>query len=253
VSASNTSARRAVITGAGSGLGRASAIRLARDGFAVACVDVRAATAAQTAGEITDAGGQACWVGCDISDEQSVDAGVDDILRQLGGIDVVVNAAGIASAGHTLEVTLEEWRRLLDVNLTGTFLMARATLPALLESRGVMINVASIAALRGWRYMAAYAATKGGIVALSRSLAVEYGDRGVRVNVVCPGGIDTPLVAALTPVRDAAPELMRRSPALLDPPTAQPEEIAGTISYLAGPEARFVTGSVVVIDGGAMA
>jgi meso-butanediol dehydrogenase / (S,S)-butanediol dehydrogenase / diacetyl reductase len=122
-----------------------------------------------------------------------------------------------------------------------------------LESRGVMINVASIAALRGWRYMAAYAATKGGIVALSRSLAVEYGDRGVRVNVVCPGGIATPLVAALTPVRDAAPELMRRSPALLDPPTAQPEEIAGTISYLAGPEARFVTGSVVVIDGGAMA
>jgi NAD(P)-dependent dehydrogenase (short-subunit alcohol dehydrogenase family) len=253
VSASNTSGRRAVITGAGSGLGRASAIRLAGDGFAVACVDVRAAAAAQTAGEITDAGGQACWVGCDISDEQSVDAGVEDILRQLGGIDVVVNAAGIASAGHTLEVTLEEWRRLLDVNLTGTFLMARATLPALLESRGAMINVASIAALRGWRYMAAYAASKGGIVALSRSLAVEYGGRGVRVNVVCPGGIDTPLAAALTPVRDAAPELMRRSPALLDPPVAQPEEIAGTISYLAGPEARFVTGSVVVIDGGAMA
>jgi NAD(P)-dependent dehydrogenase (short-subunit alcohol dehydrogenase family) len=253
VSASNTSGRRAVITGAGSGLGRASAIRLAGDGFAVACVDVRAAAAAQTAGEITDAGGQACWVGCDISDEQSVEAGVDDILRQLGGIDVVVNAAGIASVGHTLEVTLEEWRRLLDVNLTGTFLMARATLPALLESRGAMINVASIAALRGWRYMAAYAATKGGIVALSRSLAVEYGGRGVRVNVVCPGGIDTPLAAALTPVRDAAPELMRRSPVLLDPPTAQPEEIAGTISYLAGPEARFVTGSVVVIDGGAMA
>lgn len=253
MSASNTSGRRAVITGAGSGLGRASAIRLAGDGFAVACVDVRAEAAAQTAGEITDAGGQACWVGCDISDEQSVDAGVDDILRQLGGIDVVVNAAGIASVGHTLEVTLEEWRRLLDVNLTGTFLMARATLPALLESRGAMINVASIAALRGWRYMAAYAATKGGIVALSRSLAVEYGGRGVRVNVVCPGGIDTPLAAALTPVRDAAPELMRRSPALLDPPTAQPEEIAGTISYLAGPEARFVTGSVVVIDGGAMA
>lgn len=253
MSASNTSGRRAVITGAGSGLGRASAVRLAEDGFAVACVDVRAAAAAQTAGEITDAGGQACWVGCDISDEQSVEAGVDDILRQLGGIDVVVNAAGIASAGHTLEVTLEEWRRLLDVNLTGTFLMARATLPALLESRGAMINVASIAALRGWRYMAAYAATKGGIVALSRSLAVEYGSRGVRVNVVCPGSIATPLAAALTPVRDAAPELMRRSPALLDPPAAQPEEIAGTISYLAGPEARFVTGSVVVIDGGAMA
>jgi NAD(P)-dependent dehydrogenase (short-subunit alcohol dehydrogenase family) len=105
----------------------------------------------------------------------------------------VVNAAGIASVSHTLEVTLDEWRRLLDVNLTGTFLVARATLPALLESRGSMINVASVAALRGWRYMAAYAATRGGIVALSRSLAVKYGSRGVRVNVVCPGSIATPL------------------------------------------------------------
>ncbi|MDT5027213.1 MAG: hypothetical protein QOE61_3639 [Micromonosporaceae bacterium] len=105
----------------------------------------------------------------------------------------MVNAAGIASVSHTLEVTLDEWRRLLDVNLTGTFLVARATLPALLESRGSMINVASVAALRGWRYMAAYAATRGGIVALSRSLAVKYGSRGVRVNVVCPGSIATPL------------------------------------------------------------
>jgi meso-butanediol dehydrogenase/(S,S)-butanediol dehydrogenase/diacetyl reductase len=247
------SGRRALVTGAGSGLGRASALRFARDGYAVGCVDVRADAAAATAGEITAAGGQACAVACDISDEQSVQDGVEEILRQLDGIDVVVNAAGIASVSHTLEVTLDEWRRMLDVNLTGTFLVARATLPALLESKGSMINVASVAALRGWRYMAAYAATKGGIVAFSRSIAVEFGGRGVRVNVVCPGSIATPLAAALTPVRDADPELMRRSPALLDPPSSQPEEIAGTIAYLASAEARFVTGSVVVIDGGVTA
>jgi NAD(P)-dependent dehydrogenase (short-subunit alcohol dehydrogenase family) len=152
-----------------------------------------------------------------------------------------------------LEISLADWQRILNVNLTGTFLMARAAIPALLESRGCMVNVASIAALRGWRYMAAYSASKGGVVALTRTLAVEFGRRGVRVNCVCPGSIATPLAAALTPVENADPILMNRGPALLEPPVAQPEEIAGTIAYLVSDEARFVTGSVFTIDGGAMA
>lgn len=241
----------ALITGAGSGLGRASALRLAADGFTTACFDVQQDSATQTARDIAEAGGLSWAFSCDISDEQSVTNAVAATLAVTGRLDVVVNAAGIGAAGHTLAVSLEQWQRMLDVNLTGTFLMARATLPALLESHGTMINIASIAALRGWRYMAAYSASKGGIVALSRTLAVEFGGRGVRVNVICPGSIATPLAAALT-IADADPELLRRGPALLDPPVAQPEEIAGTVSYLAGAEARFITGSVLVVDGGAM-
>jgi NAD(P)-dependent dehydrogenase (short-subunit alcohol dehydrogenase family) len=245
--------RIAVVTGAASGLGRATAARLARDGLAVACLDLRAEAAAETAKAIDADGGRAWAVGCDISDEAAVEAAIRGVLDEAGALDVLVNAAGIASVSHLLDISLDDWRRTLDVNLTGTFLMARAAIPALLESKGCLVNVASIAALRGWRYMAAYSASKGGIVALSRTLAVEFGRRGVRVNCVCPGSIATPLAAALTPVDNADPVLMSRGPALLEQRVAQPEEVAGTIAYLVSDEARFITGSVVTIDGGAMA
>jgi NAD(P)-dependent dehydrogenase (short-subunit alcohol dehydrogenase family) len=245
--------RVAVVTGAGSGLGRATAMRLARDGSVVACLDLRGDSAADAAEAIGDRGGRAWAVPCDISDEGSAGAAVRAVLDEAGAIDALVNAAGIAAVSHLADISLADWRRILDVNLTGTFLMARAAMPALLESKGCIVNVASIAALRGWRYMAAYAASKGGVVALSRTLAVEYGRRGVRVNCVCPGSIATPLAAALTPVVGADPVLMNRSPALVEPPVAQPEEVAGIIAYLVSDEARFVTGSVFTIDGGAMA
>jgi NAD(P)-dependent dehydrogenase (short-subunit alcohol dehydrogenase family) len=245
--------RIAVVTGAGSGLGRATAIRLAREGIAVACLDLRGDAAAETAQKIGTDGGRAWAVTCDISDEASTAAAIRGVLDEAGTIDVLVNAAGIAAVSHLLDISLADWRRILDVNLTGTFLMARAAIPALLESNGCMVNVSSIAALRGWRYMAAYSASKAGVVALTRTLAVEFGRRGVRVNCVCPGSIATPLAAALTPVRDADPVLMSRGPALLEQRVAQPEEVAGTIAYLVSDEARFITGSVVTIDGGAMA
>jgi NAD(P)-dependent dehydrogenase (short-subunit alcohol dehydrogenase family) len=250
---SPSSARVAVVTGAGSGLGSAAALRLASDGMTVVCLDVSGDTASATARTITESGGRAIAVKCDISDEESVTSAIARAVSAYERIDAVINVAGIGLSSHFLDTSLEQWERILDTNLTGTFLVAKATIPELVRSKGCMVNVASVAALRGWRYMAAYSASKGGIVALSRTLAVEFGREGVRVNCVCPGSIATPLAAALTPVADADPVLMTRGPALLDPPVAQPDEIAATISYLVSPEARFVTGSVMTIDGGAMA
>jgi NAD(P)-dependent dehydrogenase (short-subunit alcohol dehydrogenase family) len=246
-------ARIAVVTGAGSGLGRATAHRLQADGHAVVCLDVAGDAAAATASQLTRDGGRALALQCDVSDERSVTAAIDAALETFGRIDTAVNVAGIGLAGHFLDTTLEQWQRVLDVNLTGTFLMARGVLPALLESRGCLVTVASLAGLRGWQYMAAYAASKAGVVALTRTLAVEFGRRGVRVNCVCPGSIDTPLKHGLAPVTEADPMLMARSSTLVSPAVATPDEIAGAIGYLVSPEARFVTGTVLTIDGGAAA
>jgi meso-butanediol dehydrogenase / (S,S)-butanediol dehydrogenase / diacetyl reductase len=245
--------RVGIVTGAGSGLGKATAQRLSADGFAVACLDVDASTAERTAAEISQRGGTAIAVRCDVRDEASTVAAVAQARAEFGPVDAVSHVAGIGMSGHFLATSLADWQRILDVNLTGTFLMARAAIPELLETGGSLVTVASVAALRGWRYMAAYSASKGGVVALTKTLAVEFGHRGVRVNCVCPGSIDTPLKDALRPVADADPELMARGPALVSPSVAAPEEIAAAVAYLVSPEARFVTGTVLTIDGGSMA
>lgn len=246
-------ARVGIVTGAGSGLGKATAQRLSADGFSVACLDLDLRTAETTAAQIARSGGRAVPVQCDVSIEASAEAAVARAQAELGPVHAVVNAAGIGFTGHFLDTSLTEWRRVLDVNLTGSFLMARASVPALLDTGGCLVLVASVAALRGWRYMAAYSASKGGVVALARTLAVEFGRRGVRVNCICPGSINTPLKDALQPVPDADPELIGRGRALVSPAVAEPSEIAAAVAYLVSPDARFVTGTVLTIDGGSMA
>jgi meso-butanediol dehydrogenase / (S,S)-butanediol dehydrogenase / diacetyl reductase len=240
----------AIVTGAGSGLGRATARRLANEGARVACLDIGPSG---TGAELPGDDGSTVDIRCDVRDEQSVRSAVAQVIAWAGRVDVLANVAGVAASAHTTQVSLADWERVLSVNLTGTFLVARETLPYLVQSRGAIVNVASLAGLRGWRYSAAYSASKGGVVALTRALAVEYAKAGVRVSCVCPGSIDTPLRQGLaaSPLAGADPDLLAHGRALVEPPVSQPDEIAAAIAYLASPEARFATGAILQIDGAA--
>jgi meso-butanediol dehydrogenase/(S,S)-butanediol dehydrogenase/diacetyl reductase len=232
--------RVALVTGAASGIGLATAIRLRDEGARVVGLDMAPVCVEGVHG-----------VRADLRDEEQVAAAVADAVRWGGRLDLLANVAGVAASAHTTDVTLAEWERILAVNLTGTFLACRAALPHLIATRGAVVNVASLAGVRGWRYSAAYSAAKGGVVALTRSLAVEYAPDGVRVACVCPGSVDTPLKRDLVPAPDQDPRLAGHARALLDPPVADPAEVAAAIAYLGSAEARFATGAVLRLDGGA--
>jgi NAD(P)-dependent dehydrogenase (short-subunit alcohol dehydrogenase family) len=242
--------RVALVTGAASGIGRATARRLAAEGAAVACLDIDEAVAAvaETINEeAKDAGGRALSVRCDVRDEQGVAAAVARVTAELGVITNLCNIAGIGSFAHTTEESLSRWEEIVGVNLTGTFLLCRAALPAMLEHGGAIVNTVSSAGIKGQPYSAAYCASKGGVLMLTKALAVEYMGRGVRINGVAPGGVDTPIVHDFALPDEADFTLIQRAMAPLG--YAHPHEIAGAFAYLGSDEAGYVTGSVFSIDG----
>jgi NAD(P)-dependent dehydrogenase (short-subunit alcohol dehydrogenase family) len=239
--------RIAVVTGGGSGLGEATAVRLAHEGAHVAVLDIRLEAGQATARRITEAGGRAqAWQG-DVSDPDSVRAMVADVAGSLGRPELLVNCAGVGQFDLSEEVTFETWNRTIAVNLTGTFLMCQASLPHLLDGGGAIVNIASNSGLQGIPYAAAYAASKGGVILLTRSLASEFSGRGVRINAVAPGGIVTPLLESFTFPDGADRTRMPRGSRV---PHAHPDEIASLVAYIASDEARFMVGSVVSMDGG---
>ena len=238
----------AVVTGAGSGLGRATAHRFADEGAGVAVLDLDADAAEKAAAEIGERGGNARAYRVDVTDPAAVKETVDGIAADLGRPRVLVNSAGIGSFAHTVDETYERWSAIIGVNLTGTFLMCQATLPYLLDGGGVIVNVASNAGLMGQPYSAAYCASKGGVVNLTRALAVEYQRRNVRVNAVAPGGMNTPMIAGFTMPEGVNMKEFARVTSPLG--AAEPEEVAGMIAYIASNEGRYMTGSIVSFDGG---
>jgi len=246
--------KSALVTGAGSGIGRATARRLAAEGAAVACLDIVVDAVERVAAEINEAegsGGRAVALRCDVSDETSVSDAVARAAGELGPATVVCNIAGTGGFSKTEESTLADWDRMIAVNLTGTYLVCRAALPALLEHGGVIVNTVSTAGVIGQPYSAGYCASKGGVALLTKALAVEYMARGVRVNGIAPGGVDTPIIWNFMPPEDADQVLMQR---IMTPMGySLPSEIAGAFAFLASDEAAYVSGAILSIDGGVTA
>ena len=245
------SGKVALITGAGSGIGRVAAELFASEGAAVVVADVAAEAARDTVAAITANGGRAAAVTVDVADEQQVADMVGVAVDRFGALDVLFNNAGIfpGDDGGVLDTPPTTWDRVMQVNVKGVWLGCRAAVPAMIDSGGgSIINVASFVALMGAATaQVAYTASKGGVLAFTRELAVEYARAGIRANSLCPGPIDTPLLAELL----ADPE--RRQRRLVHIPMGRlgrPVEIARAALFLASDDSSFMTGSALVVDGG---
>ncbi len=244
--------RCVVITGGASGIGRASAIRFAREGARVVSIDVDDGGGADTVAEITAVGGSALAIECDVAREAQARHAVAEAVAWGGRLDALVNCAGTGFYRHFADVEIAELERVMSVNLTGLFTTCQAAVEPLTQTGGAIVNIASAAALRGSAYLTAYSASKGAVVAFTKSLAIEIGGSGVRVNCICPGGVDTPLLRLFTPPADADPMLLGRSAGVTGRKST-PEEIAASVTFLASDVARHITGAVLQVDGGSVA
>lgn len=242
----------ALITGAGSGIGRATAILFAREGASVVAVDWIAQTAAQTVQSILDRGGRAIAVEADVSIDEDAARMVETAVSTYGSLDVLFNNAGIQVFG-TLPATSEsDWQKVMDVNLKGVYLGCKYAIPHMIsQGGGSIVNTASVLGLVGDPDLPAYCATKGGILAMTRSMAQAHGRQGIRVNSICPGDVETPLVVEYFQ-QQPDPELFRQQVGeeCALGRIAQPEEIATVALFLGSDDSSFVTGSQIVVDGG---
>jgi NAD(P)-dependent dehydrogenase (short-subunit alcohol dehydrogenase family) len=247
--------KRAIVTGAGSGIGRSIAIRLAAEGARVVVSDVDGEAAEAVAAEIGGAGGEALVRKTDVTDAADVERLVGLALTRWGGLDVMVNNAGVGVAGTANTTTEEEYERVMDVCVRGTFLGMKHAIPAIRDSGGgSVVNMSSVAALVGIVDRAVYSAAKGAIFSLTRASAIDHVGEGVRVNCIAPGTVDTPWIARITSGYDD-PEEARANMQARQPHGrfVQPEEIAAMAAYLAADESASVIGACMVVDGGVTA
>ena len=242
----------ALVTGAASGVGRATAELLAARGAAVACLDRRGEEVEALATALAAAGGEALGVECDLRDPAAIDAALARALAWRPRLDVLAHVAGLGLRRRAEDSSLADWERVTEVNLRAPFLLTRAAIGPLVEARGAVVAVSSLAGLEGWPYSTVYSASKGGLVTMMRSFALELGPRGVRVNVVCPGGVETPLLGTLDEIADPDPASAKRGLGL-DDTLAAPAEVATAIAFLASADAAHVNGTTLTVDGGATA
>jgi 3-oxoacyl-[acyl-carrier protein] reductase len=250
--------RRALVTGGGSGIGQAAALRVAAEGASVAVLDKRASLAEETAARIREADGKALALTCDVGREEQVEAAAHAAVEAFGGIDCVFANAGTAGAGWIHEMALEDWEAVLRVNLTGVFLACKHAIPHLLAAGGGSIvttgSIASVVVGAGGS-AASYAASKGGVLQLTRQIAVDYGAQGIRANCVCPGAVATRLgvharedrAASRTPPGDRLPRTLPNTPLAR---AADPAELGAVVAFLFSADSSFMTGSAVMVDGG---
>lgn len=241
----------AIVTGGSTGIGRAIATRLASDGAAVVVADVTEEPRLErevgtTAEAIREAGGEARYQEADVSSEADVQELIETTVDEFGRLDILVNNAGTAARTPATETSLEDWQTVLDVNLTGTFCCSKYALPSLEESpSGRIVNVSSERGLSGGPNRPAYSASKGGVSNLTRQLAVDYSDRGVTVNAVCPGPIVTARLESMAD--DGVDEFLDT---VATPYLGEPEDVANAVAFLASDDARFITGHNLLVDGG---
>jgi len=242
----------ALVTGGGRGIGAACATLLAEAGASVAVLDIEAPSAEAQANKIRSAGGRAQAIACDVTDAVAVERAIARVIAELGGLHVLVNNAGSAVRVPATEIALEDWRKVVELNLTAVFSCARSAARHMLaHGGGAIVNIASIMGLSGGIYPnASYQASKGGVVNLTRALALEWASQGLRVNAVAPTFVRTALTDAVfsDPERSAA--VMANTPLGVLP---EPEDIAAAVLYLASPAARCVTGIVLPVDSGYLA
>lgn len=250
----------AIVTGAGSGLGRAIALRFAREGATVLCTDVDAAAAQNVAAAIAADGGAAAGLAVDVTRAEDTERMAAETLHRFGRIDVLMANAGIAGVGSITSTTRETWDRVLAVNLTGVWLSNKAVVPAMQsQGSGCVINQASIGGLVGFSGIMPYAAAKAGVIGMTRQAAVEYASANIRFNAICPGTVVTPLVTrtyeerggiAIGSNQTLAEALKANAARYPLGKLGEPEDIAGMAVYLASDEARWITGAVFAVDGG---
>jgi NAD(P)-dependent dehydrogenase (short-subunit alcohol dehydrogenase family) len=248
----NVVSQVAVVTGAASGIGRATAARLARDGYEVAMMDLDVAGLAETHTLIRAAGGTAHEFAVDLTDPLAVGSVTREIAVTVGAPHVLVNVAGIGLAANVLETSDEDWHRVLSVNLTGPFLTTRATLPLMLDrGSGVIINIASVGGQVGIARRAAYCASKAGLVGLTKAVAVDHAAAGIRCVAICPGTVETEWIGKiLAEAPDPAAARAAMAARQLDGRMGSPAEVAAMVAFVAGPDGRFINGAALVLDGG---
>lgn len=247
--------KHALITGGASGIGRATALLFAREGAAVAVADRDEAGGHEIVDRIRSGGGRAVFVACDVTIEADCRRAVQTVVEELGGLDILFNNAGIIRRATVLDLSEEEWDRVMAVNVKGIFLMSKHAIPIMAAAGGgVIINTASGWGLKGGRNAVAYCASKAAVVNMTRAMALDHGAQKIRVNCVCPGDTDTPML------RDEARQLGEPEEQFLAEAASRPlqrigtpEEVAQAVLFLASDAASFITGAALVVDGGGLA